>query len=385
MPEFISFDHDLGKGLKKGALCAAWLKQYCEKNGLNLPNFYSHSANSHGRKKINSILSGNGEMVNEENTVDEWGRPTVYHDDDKLELVKDINVKNGGNFPIKRGGKEYWVSRSNSISLYVFSKDENNEWNVLASKRGKNSKFSPGLWNVVCGFLDYGYTLESTAVKEAFEETGVKIPKQSLKCLGTNSSRTRGPVNTSFFCVMPKRTSSYPTNIANSEPGEVDEARWVPLSRVGELQWMSNQGEKAVSLAEKYLSSNEEELGGNVWQAVRFLNQALDNGEIDEVRYKAILKNLYNKALDEIKKKEVFVMNENTELKMDDFLDTYKDEKEATFMYELAELVFEASRILSNIKDLVEGSDYAVECRDKVKPYVEKVAEVIEKMDDFLY
>ena len=59
VPEFVSFDHDLGKGLKKGAECAAWLKDYCKQNGLPLPKYYAHSANRNGRDTINSIMSGN--------------------------------------------------------------------------------------------------------------------------------------------------------------------------------------------------------------------------------------------------------------------------------------------------------------------------------------
>ena len=57
LPEFVSFDHDLGKGLKKGAECALWLKQYCRENNKQLPKFYAHSANPNGRKEINSLLS----------------------------------------------------------------------------------------------------------------------------------------------------------------------------------------------------------------------------------------------------------------------------------------------------------------------------------------
>ncbi len=63
LPDFISFDYDLGKGLKKGAECAAWLKQYCMENGLNLPKFYAHSANPNGRAEIYATLSENKIVV----------------------------------------------------------------------------------------------------------------------------------------------------------------------------------------------------------------------------------------------------------------------------------------------------------------------------------
>jgi len=63
LPDLVSLDHDLGKGLKKGAECAHWLKQYCTENGLKLPKFYAHSANPNGRAEINATLSDNGGIV----------------------------------------------------------------------------------------------------------------------------------------------------------------------------------------------------------------------------------------------------------------------------------------------------------------------------------
>lgn len=57
LPDFISFDYDLGKGLKKGAECALWIKQYCKENNKTLPKFYVHSANQNGKRQINSILT----------------------------------------------------------------------------------------------------------------------------------------------------------------------------------------------------------------------------------------------------------------------------------------------------------------------------------------
>lgn len=69
LPEFISFDHDLGDYEKSkegqdtqvhtektGYECAKWLIDYCLDNNLKCPKFYCHSMNPVGRDKINSIL-----------------------------------------------------------------------------------------------------------------------------------------------------------------------------------------------------------------------------------------------------------------------------------------------------------------------------------------
>ena len=57
LPEFVSFDHDLGKGLPKGLDCAKWLIDYCRKTNNRLPKFYVHSANPNGQREINAILN----------------------------------------------------------------------------------------------------------------------------------------------------------------------------------------------------------------------------------------------------------------------------------------------------------------------------------------
>lgn len=286
VPEFVSFDHDLGYGLKKGAVCAQWLKDYCQENNLPLPKFYAHSANRHGRKKINTILGGDEDLLKED--IDEWGKRPVYSYDDKLEFVHDDNIKNGGNFGIKRNGREYWVSRSNCISLYVYCKNSEGEWCILASKRGPKMR-NPNKWNVVCGFLDYGYSLESTAVKECWEETGVKISKQMLRNNGTNSSRTNGPVVTRFSCVLNGTTDKYKTSIKNCEPGEVTEAMWIPLSKVNMFDWVDNQGQKAAEAANNIVSNGTPETDENFYTIVNNLQQMLNKGLIDQEKYNGIV------------------------------------------------------------------------------------------------
>lgn len=57
LPEFVSFDHDLGAGLKKGLDCAEWLIGYCRQRNLKLPKFFVHSANPNGQREINALLN----------------------------------------------------------------------------------------------------------------------------------------------------------------------------------------------------------------------------------------------------------------------------------------------------------------------------------------
>jgi ADP-ribose pyrophosphatase YjhB (NUDIX family) len=189
------------------------------------------------KKELEYILN---ETLNK--LVTEKSSPIKYSYDDTLEFIKDDNIVDGGNFGIRRNGKDYWVSRSNIVTLYVFCKSEEyGEWCVLASKRGSKAKFS-NYWNVVCGFLDYGFSLEDTAVKECYEETGVQISKDMLINKGTFSDKLYDSVNTVFTVVFNDDISNHPTSIENCEPGEVSEAVWVPLSQVSKLKWSGKQG-----------------------------------------------------------------------------------------------------------------------------------------------
>jgi len=72
LPEFISFDHDLSYEHyleenqsdieyetlieKTGYDASKWLVDYCMENGLDIPNYYVHSANPVGKQNIKSYL-----------------------------------------------------------------------------------------------------------------------------------------------------------------------------------------------------------------------------------------------------------------------------------------------------------------------------------------
>ena len=190
--------------------------------------------------------------------INEWGdkKPVHYSMDDKLELVNDPNVVDGGNFAIKRNGKEYWVSRSMIISLYVFGYDKNGILHVLASQRGPGSKAYKGLWNVITGYLDYGYSLEDTCVKECWEETGVKIDKNNLIQFSIDSSRLHGDVSARYYTLLPDLIENHVTSINNCEPGEVSIAKWVPIDELSKYKFMGHQAQCAYSLGKRIESKN---------------------------------------------------------------------------------------------------------------------------------
>lgn len=56
LPNFISFDHDLGEE-KDGYDCAKFLVQYCMNKDCDIPDYEIHSANPVGTKNISSYLN----------------------------------------------------------------------------------------------------------------------------------------------------------------------------------------------------------------------------------------------------------------------------------------------------------------------------------------
>ena len=57
LPEFISFDHDLGADPRTGLDCAKWLLKYCLRNNKEVPEFKVHSMNPIGAENIKCILN----------------------------------------------------------------------------------------------------------------------------------------------------------------------------------------------------------------------------------------------------------------------------------------------------------------------------------------
>lgn len=193
-------------------------------------------------KAINRVL-----REYQENNVQ---TPVEEPDYDSVTLVNDPNCRTGkewaekgGNFPIKRNGKIYYVSRSVTVSLYAFCQNRFGEWCVLVNKRGPKTR-GAGTWNVPSGYLDYNETTEHAACREAFEETGVEIDESQIVMQGVNSNRENVAIR--YAVKLEGTTDDYPTSMANCEPGEVSAVGWLPLSKADRIRWNRADGAKNI-------------------------------------------------------------------------------------------------------------------------------------------
>ena len=236
--------------------------------------------------------------------INEHGwHPTYYSMDDELELGEDpyarLDKKQQSgkkrNFPITRNNDGYWVSRSSSVSLYLFCKNTEGEWCLLANQRGNNVPRG-GKWNVVCGYIDYGETLEHAAVRECFEECGIKIRSTILKNCGTNSKYDT--INTRFCGILKGTTDMYPPSIENCENNgdekqEVQNVAWIPLSELGKYNFVGGQIESAMNLADNILPQNEMINSNKQFKAFfEILNQLHLSKQINDRQYQIIIKTL---------------------------------------------------------------------------------------------
>lgn len=215
-----------------------------------------------------------------------------FRHDDRLELVNDPNTldPNGnpkrGNFALRRISKknpkkyeEYWVSRSNIVSVCVYCKAPDGRWCTLANQRGS------GNWNYVHGYLDYGETLEDAAVRECFEETGVKFSKDLLRFNGTDSSRLYGNVSSRYSAVLPGTTDDYPVSMANAEPGEVLDVAWIPLDEVNKYKWVVPQGKTVIQVFNSLYGDND-----RFYELKAVLGKMIQSRDISPEQYKEIRK-----------------------------------------------------------------------------------------------
>ena len=135
------------------------------------------------------------------------------------------------NFSIKVHGKEYWISRSLAVAVFIFRK-VGNKFQVLLEKRGKGAADNIGKWCCVCGFLDYNETLEEAATRETKEETGFEINKEYLTFVKINSDPSENLQNvTVHYIYFASENEDF--NLDKAQGGEKDEVETVEWFDIG--------------------------------------------------------------------------------------------------------------------------------------------------------
>lgn len=142
-------------------------------------------------------------------------------------------------------GQELWYSRSIAVTLFAFAKDKNGNIFVLANKRGKGTPNNQGKWNCPCGYLDFNETTKEAAIRETFEETGVKIDKKLVHFISFNSNpKSEGLQNVTikYAAMLPKTIDFYEQEFSkkNNEEDEVSAIAFISLNDLSKYNWAFN-------------------------------------------------------------------------------------------------------------------------------------------------
>ena len=97
-----------------------------------------------------------------------------------------------------------------------------------------------GKWNPPMGHLHKGESMIDGAIRECFEESGVKLEKKYLKLI---SKEDYGNV---YKVMLPGTIEDYPPKKGDEENAKF---KWLPIEEIGNLDWAWTCGKIAKKLA----------------------------------------------------------------------------------------------------------------------------------------
>ena len=133
-----------------------------------------------------------------------------------------------------------WFSRSMAVAVFMYCKDKDGNWCILASERGKGAADFRGLWNCVCGYVERDTTLVENCIKEVHEEVGVDIKEDDLVLVGIEDSPSANRQNVTFrYAVVfnGKSVDEFEFSHEWNEADEVGDIKWIPLKDIDQYSW----------------------------------------------------------------------------------------------------------------------------------------------------
>ena len=153
------------------------------------------------------------------------------HDGQIEDIVESINPSN----------------QVDSACSYIFCLDENGEWNLLVGRRTSTSLEGANRYNPPMGMTEDGESSLETAVRECFEETGLRL-NPTLFQYYDKESWGQGKIGINYVAVLDGDISDY--NTTNGD-GENDKFFWLPISKINTLSFAFGTNEKALEIFTK--------------------------------------------------------------------------------------------------------------------------------------
>lgn len=142
-------------------------------------------------------------------------------------------------------GEVEWVARNIAALVMVLGYNKQDELHVLANKRGPKTPDPEfrGYWCMPCGYLDYNERIREAAVREVFEETGVKLSPKNLILFYINDipeEDKRQNVTFRYRCTIKEAIENIKLTDKNSEDKEVSDIKWIPIDEINNYKWAFN-------------------------------------------------------------------------------------------------------------------------------------------------
>lgn len=142
-------------------------------------------------------------------------------------------------------GEVEWIARNIAALVMVLGYNKHGEPHVLANVRGPKTPDPEfrGCWCMPCGYLDYNETIKEAAVREVFEETGVKLNPKNLILFYINDipeEDKRQNVTFRYRCTVKEPIEDIKLTDKNSEDEEVSSIKWIPVNKINNYKWAFN-------------------------------------------------------------------------------------------------------------------------------------------------
>ena len=165
-----------------------------------------------------------------------------------------MNTKENFKITSVEDGKEYWISRSVAVSVVIFGKDYSNQGKdvFLVHKRGNGCPDNIGKWSINCGYINWGETIKQAAIRETYEETGLKLNEDDLTFVGYDDPVGDGKENVTLRfmatvdkaliqCLLTIQQINTNTKSRGGEDNEIEEFRLIDATH-DSINLLNNDG-----------------------------------------------------------------------------------------------------------------------------------------------
>lgn len=138
-----------------------------------------------------------------------------------------------------------------SAAVFLFAQNEDGKWCILCGKRaGNDPKYNGGQFDVPCGEKEEGENPKDTAIRETFEETGIKLNPNILTYVEKHPWGDKdGNYGMNFYAICEECLKVQKGDF------EHDFFKWLPVEEVKTLRWAFQMDEKIIKYFKAFVEN----------------------------------------------------------------------------------------------------------------------------------